>query len=94
MTQEQEPFLLHEKDDSGPAHKSPVGCVRECSPRWINWKFQILAHAVLITVYTVLAFAAIRAHSRDPMAPKRKIRTKFMVKSPFLTMANKMRSMT
>ena len=94
MTQEQEPFLLHEKDNSGLAPKSSVVEVRGSSSRWINWKFQILAHGVLITIYTVLSIAAIRAHSKESLAPRRKIRGQSRQEPPFLTMANQLRSIT
>lgn len=74
MAQEQEPFLLHEKDNTELAPKNSVVDVRRSSSRWIGWRFQILAHGVLITIYTVLSIAAIRAHSKEFLAPRRKIR--------------------
>ena len=73
MTEEQEPFLLHEKDDPELAPKSSVADVATSLPRWTSWKFQILAHGVLITIYTVLSIAAIGFHSKDSLAPRRKI---------------------
>ncbi len=74
MTQEQEPFLLHEKENTELAPKSSVVDVRRSSTRWISWKFQIFAHGVLITIYTVLSITAIRAHSKESLLPRRKIR--------------------
>ena len=74
MTQEQEPFLLHEKNIPEPVPKSSVSDVRRSSSRWTSWKFQILAQGVLITIYTVLSIAAIRAFSKESLAPRRKIR--------------------
>lgn len=74
MTQEQEPFLLHEKDNPEPAPKISVVDVGRSLPRWIDWKFQILAHGVLITIYTVISIAVIRVNSKESFAPRRKIR--------------------
>ena len=74
MTQEQEPFLLHEKNNPELAPKSSVIDGGRSLPRWVNWKFHVLAHGVLITVYTVLSIAAIRIHSKESLAPRRKIR--------------------
>ena len=74
MTQEEEPFLLHEKDNPELVPKSSIVDVRGYSSRWISWKFQILVHGVLITIYTVLSIAAIRAHSKESLVPRRKIR--------------------
>ena len=88
MTQEQEPFLLHEKDETELAPKSSVVAERRSSSRWMSWKFQILAHGVLITIYTVLGITAIRAHSKKSLVPRRKIRRYSMIEPPFLTMAH------
>ena len=87
MTQEQEPFLLHEKDEIELAPKSSVADERRSFSRWRSWKFQILAHGVLITLYTVLSITAIRAHSKKSLAPRRKICRCSTIEPAFLTMA-------
>lgn len=87
MTQEQEPFLLQEKDETEPTSKNSVVDERRSSSRWMSWKFQILAHGVLIAIYTVLGITAIRANSKKSLVPRRKIRRYSMIEPPFLTMA-------
>ena len=94
MTQEHEPFLLHEKDNPEPALNSSVIDVGKSLPRWINWKFQILAHGVLITIYTVLSIAAIRMHSKNSLAPRRKIHGQSVIEPPFLMKPNQLRLIT
>ena len=86
MTQEQEPFLLHEKGETELDPKGSVADERSSFSRWRSWKFQILAHGVLITIYTVLSITAIRAHSKKSLAPRRKIWRCSMIEPPFLTM--------
>ena len=75
--QEQEPFLLHEKDNgTEPTPKSSiVDDLPSPSPStWQNWKPHLLAHAVLITIYTLLSITFILAHTTNSSsaAPRRK----------------------
>lgn len=75
QAQEEEPFLLHEKDNNTePSPKSSVADIRQ-PLRWTNWKLHILAHGVLITIYTLLALAFVLTHNSNSSsaAPQREI---------------------
>lgn len=72
--QEQEPFLLHEKDNNTePSPKSSKGDVRgpHSSSTWKTWRLQLLAHGLLITIYTLLTltFILINNTSSSSSAP-------------------------